>query len=109
MTGRRMGGDQLCPESKDVECSRSRRLLTHFPIRQSVDYDTERTQTLVDLLRLLERLTGRSRLADLLRTSQIDEVEISVLGLARLDVLLGNGDDEDGVGSRRFGVHVCQS
>lgn len=78
---------------------------THLPIRQSINDHPKRTQTLVDLLRLLECLARRSRFPNLLTSRQIYEVERSRLLRARFRVTLHDVDGEDGVGAGRFRVH----
>jgi hypothetical protein len=80
---------------------------THFAIRERVYNHPQRRQTLVDLLGFLQGLTRSASLANLLRTSQIDEVEVPVLLRAGRGIPLVNTNDEDGVRSGRLGVHVC--
>lgn len=82
---------------------------THFPVRERIDDHPQRTQTLVDLLSLLERLSRRARLANLLTPRQIDEEERARLLRAGLGVALDDGNDEDGVGAGGLGVHVCDA
>ncbi|KAH0194814.1 hypothetical protein KCU70_g273, partial [Aureobasidium melanogenum] len=57
------------------------------------------TQRLVDLLCFFKRLTAGSCLSNLFRTSQIDQEQLTRLDTSSFDVLLANGDDEDGHGT----------
>ncbi|KAH0250597.1 kinesin, partial [Aureobasidium melanogenum] len=67
-----------------------------FAVSQGVDDHAQSTQRLVDLLCFFKRLTAGSCLSNLFRTSQIDQEQLTRLDTSSFDVLLANGDDEDG-------------
>ena len=103
-----MGYERTAKLTDQRRSARRRELSAHFAICQRVDDHAESTQTLVDLLGLLERLARCSSLADLLGSGQIDEVESSGLLSARLGMASLHGNNEDGMRARRLGVHVCR-
>ncbi|KAH0237952.1 hypothetical protein KCV03_g265, partial [Aureobasidium melanogenum] len=70
-----------------------------FAVSQGVDDHAQSTQRLVDLLCFFKRLTAGSCLSNLFRTSQIDQEQLTRLDTSSFDVLLANGDDEDGHGT----------
>jgi hypothetical protein len=45
---------------------------------------------------------------NLLGAGQIDQVEVTGLGLASVDIALADADDKDRVRARTLGVHVLQ-
>jgi hypothetical protein len=84
---------------------------TDFTIRQRVNDHSQSRQRFIDLLRFLQRLTSSSSLtdlyvssaivtkwaADLLGSSQIDEVQMPILLTPILGISLMNSNDKDGM------------
>lgn len=68
-----------------------------FTVCKGVDDHAQGRKTLVDLLGFLQCLTTGPRLANLFRTSEIDQKEITSFLSTRLYVTLLNTDDKDRV------------
>lgn len=73
--------------------------MSGLAIRQRVDDLAERSQTLVDVLRLGEGVTFGAGLADSLGTGEIDEVDFTSLGGEVCQVFLFDVKNENTVRS----------
>lgn len=78
----------------------------YLAVSQGVDDHAQSTQTFVNLLGLLERLSTGSRLANLFTSREINQKERPCLLGPRLGVALLYGDNKDGMRARGFSVHI---